>query len=278
MSAELDTINRRLLEGARDHVREAVFARRDGNGGWEQTPDWRADRHALRVALALGEGLGVGPGDVVALWMPLGLEWPIVERGVWALGAVSLALPPEWSVERVREAVCASRGLVVFCETAPRARELGFPEGVRALVALEGEGEGALLELGELMEQGGVLDTPERATRCRAAARAVAPDRPASFEVHLPDEGVGLAARTQGEWARAVQSFLARYPPRGVRCLLSERPDAVSRLVLYAGWADGRTRTVLGTPEGGGLVFGQPPAGTSAGSFVSLSELEWRAE
>jgi hypothetical protein len=279
VSSSLDTVNRLLLEGARRHARDAVFAHRAADGSWEETPDWRADRRALRVALALGEGLGVGSGDVVALFMPLVPDWPIVERGIWALGAVSLPVPYDWSLEEARRAATSARAVVVFCPSASRARELSFPEGTRALVAMEGEGKGALLGFGELMEQGGVLDTPERATRCRATARAVPREAPASMEPVFGPEGLSLERRTQGAWASDVEGFVDRFPPAGDRSLVSARPDPASRLVLYAGWADGRTRTVVGgIADTSSLVFGREADGAGEGSFVNLSELERRTE
>jgi len=56
-------MNRLLLHGARYHDRKAVFVSRDLG----ETPDWRADRLSIRVALALRQDLAVGPGDLVAL-------------------------------------------------------------------------------------------------------------------------------------------------------------------------------------------------------------------
>jgi acyl-CoA synthetase (AMP-forming)/AMP-acid ligase II len=202
-----DTMNRLLLHGARFHDRRAVFESASG-----ETPDWRADRHSIRIGLALREGLGVGEGDVVGLFLPLSVEWAIAERGVWGLGAASLPLWPEWS-------------------DSERSRVLGTFSPRVVVTAVE---------IPELLERGSVLDTPERASAFRATARRIPPETLASIE---PDS----VELSHAAWVRRVGELVAQDPPgRGSRRVLAgARPDLSARVALHAAWADGLTTTVF---------------------------------
>jgi hypothetical protein len=137
----LDTVNRLLLHGARYHDRSAVFVSSD----FEEMPDWRADRFSIRLALALAEHRGVGPGDIVSLAIPLSIRFILAERAIWALGAA----------------------------TAIGSR----PRPVKAVIADESDWS-------SLLDRGATLDTPERASALRALARKTPPDAAASFEPH----------------------------------------------------------------------------------------------
>jgi len=229
-------MNRLLLHGARYHDREAVFVSRELG----ETPDWRADRLSIRVALALREDLAVGPGDIVSLLMPLSVRWALVERAVWGLGAATLTVPPGSSLIPRVKAIFASSG-----------RGLEIP-GV-PVVALDSDWDA-------LLDRGGALDTPERASWFRATARKVAPDSICSIEreVELRHE----------EWVGQVESLLARFPPeRGRRDVLAiAEPSVPARSLLYASWADGFTTVVLG-PE-------DPTAGTPGRRFANVTDSE----
>jgi hypothetical protein len=230
-----DTMNRLLLHGARYHDRKAVFVSRELG----ETPDWRADRLSIRVALALREDLEVGPGDLVALLMPLSVRWALVERAVWGLGAATMTVSPGSSfIPRVK-AVFASSG-----------RGLDVP-GV-PVVALDSDWDA-------LLDRGGALDTPERASRFRATARQVTPDSLCSIE--------GELELRHEEWVERVLSLLARFPPeRGRRDVLAiAEPSVPARALLYASWADGFTTVVLG-PE-------DSIAGTPGRRFANVSDL-----
>jgi acyl-CoA synthetase (AMP-forming)/AMP-acid ligase II len=231
-----DTMNRVLLHGARYHDRQAVFASRD----FGEMPDWRADRLSIRVALALREDLSVGPGDLVALAMPLSIHWALVERAVWGLGAATLPLSSESRLDLPVKAVFASSAADLSNPAVPR-------------VALDSDWDA-------LLERGGVLDTPERASSFRTAARNTPPDAVASIE-H------GTELRHE-EWVRRVEAFLERFPPRrGARYGLDfDEPNVATRTLLYAGWADGLTTAVLGRGDQGG--------GIASRRFANLAELE----
>jgi acyl-CoA synthetase (AMP-forming)/AMP-acid ligase II len=210
-------MNRLLLHGARYHDRDAVFHSKEGT-----IPDWRADRNAVRAGLALAEEFSIGPGDVVAIWMPLSVEWAFLERGIWGLGATSLPLWPEWSRDEV---------LRILERERPKL-----------LVAADS------VTPSDLLERGGVLDTPERASRFRAMARAIPAEALASLEPS-PQRALSHA-----EWVERVRAFAERNPPRrGMRHVVEgERPALEARIVLHSGWADGVTTVVLGLPKGGG--------------------------
>ena len=203
------------------------------------TPDWRADRHSIRIALALRERFGVGPGDVVAMSMPLRLEWPLIERAIWGLGATSLPV-------RDSAGLVGMAPVVFFAERAA----LDIPDSVRAVVAFsDGSFE-------KLMDDGGVLDTPERATHFRVLARGVPSEAIASI-----DEG---REYTHAAWITSIERFQEQHPPEKGRTyrLGPERTDVASRVALYAGWGDGLTRTALG-PEAPGI---------QTEGFVTLSQ------
>jgi acyl-CoA synthetase (AMP-forming)/AMP-acid ligase II len=215
-----DTVNRLLLHGARYHDRTSVFVSPELG----ETPDWRADRTSIRIALALREDLQVGPGDRVGLLLPLSVRWALLERAVWGLGAATVPLP----------------------ETSKSDRHL------KAVFSAD-------LDWDALLERGGVLDTPERASWFRAVARDVAPEAVASIES-------GFELRHE-EWVLRVERFLARFPPeRGRRNLLAIRePLVAARALVYAGWTDGLTTLVFGAED--------PAGGSECRLFATLSDL-----
>jgi acyl-CoA synthetase (AMP-forming)/AMP-acid ligase II len=185
-------MNRLLLQGARYHERRSLFVSAD----WGEMPDWRADRHSIRIALALRERHGVGPGDVVALGIPFSARFVLAERAIWGLGASTLPLPQR---------------------------------GVRWKATIASESE-----CDALLEEGGVLDTPERAASFRAFAREVPATAIASIES-------GRELRHQ-DWVRKVGSYLERSGSgeRGRRERVP-RGEALlpSRVAVYGCWAEG---------------------------------------
>ncbi len=56
-----ETLNQLYLQAMRHHAREAAVLARTGER-WEPMPDWRFDRHVIRVALYLQERAGLKPG------------------------------------------------------------------------------------------------------------------------------------------------------------------------------------------------------------------------
>jgi hypothetical protein len=183
-------MNRLLLHGARYHHRTSLFVSAD----FGEMPDWRADRHSIRMALALRERHGVVSGDVVVLGMPLSVRFVLAERAVWGLGASTLLHP-----------------------------------GIRAKATI-----GSDSECDALIEEGGVLDTPERAASFRKLAREVPALAIASFESDRE-------LRHQ-DWVREVAGYLERSESRErgrrERIPTGER-SLSSRIAVYGCWAGG---------------------------------------
>jgi len=199
-------------------------------------PDWRADRHSIRIALVLSERFGVAPGDTVALEMTLRTEWALIERAIWGLGAASV---PADSTDSWR----AAEPVVIFSD-----REIAQPPAsVRSTLNLTED-------YAEIMDYGGVLDTPERATQFRAKARQTPTEAVASIE--------NGREFTQAEWMHAVERFHERVPPKpGTTYVLgSGIPDRAARIALYAGWGSGVVRSAFGAN-----------GGTIPDGFVTLS-------
>lgn len=252
-----DTINRLLLHGARYHDRDALFLRweQDRKGwGWRAHPDWRTDRNAIRAALVLRQRIGMEAGERAALWMPFGLEFATVERGIWSIGGLTVPLPPDWTTDQVATALHEVTPTVLFAPDVDSLRELkaigGLPDSVRASVLLAGEAE----DLGEealpyarFMDYGGVLDTAERASMWRTTVRSIPPGTPVSLEYRWQDGLKPLGAISQAGLVDAVDAVLRLLPPEQGRLqiLAGDRPDPVARALLYAAWADGLTRTAF---------------------------------
>jgi acyl-CoA synthetase (AMP-forming)/AMP-acid ligase II len=285
----LDTINRLLLHGARHHDRAAVFSpgAAEPNAlldrvGAGDVPDWQADRLSIRIALVLHQELSLRQGDRVALWMPLSLAWPLVERGIWGLGAESVPIGPEAGASDVSLVLARTGPRVLFVSSASAASVLSIPGSVAAVVTLDDSAkEGFGVSLRELVDRGGVLDTPERASRFRETARRVPADAVASIEL---DSAGTRVETTQGGWARDAERFARRIPPRrGARHVLAwSGVEGAPRVVLYSGWADGLTTVALAgkdedaiaTNAEGEIVFsGRVATGSPATHFANLFQV-----
>lgn len=260
-----DTMNRLLSHGARHHARSELFLHW-GQGrrgwGWQSTPDWRADRHSIRVALVLRQRMQVAEGERVALWLPLGPEWALIERAVWSIGAVSVPIWAEWEPERVVAVLADAAPEVLFTPDLGAVEALraigGLPPSIQASVPLRAPSESGddWISFGKLMEYGGVLDTPERASMWRAFARAVEPgaaacwEYPAAAEPDTPGESAGAGERTELDHRALVSAatrVARRFPPREgrVQLLAAERPELLLRAMVCSAWADGLTRTAF---------------------------------
>lgn len=253
-----DTMNRVLLHAARHHERRDVFLdwEKGRKGwGWIGTPDWRADRATIRVALLLNQRLEVGRGEPVALWLPLSREFAWIERACWSVGAVSVPVWPEWSLERAAGALAEARPGVLFAPDPGALEALRvtgrLPDSVRAAVVMRdatGETDDSL-PYDRFMEYGGVLDTPERASMWRSAAAEMRPGRPLSWEYVESGERRELDDEA---FLRLTRGLLERFPARQGRvwALTETDPDPLLRAAVYAAWADGLTRVAFAASEG----------------------------
>ena len=260
-----DTVNRLLLHGARYHDRESLFVRwEQGRKGWGWTPhpDWRADRNAIRAALVLRQRIGVEAGDRTALWIPFDMEFATVERGIWSIGGLSVPIWPSWSVDKVATVLHECTPTVLFAPNSSSVRELkaigGIPESIEATVLLTGESgdlEDEALGYDDFMDYGGVLDTAERASMWRTTVRAIPPDAAISLEYRWQGGLKPQGAISQAGLVEAVSAVLQLLPPEAGRLqiLAGDRPDPVSRALLYSAWTDGLTTTAFIRSQAAGI-------------------------
>lgn len=87
------TLNGLYLLAMREHDRPAVLMHRRQDQ-WQPTPDWRFDRHVIRLALYLQEKAGFEAGDRALIVTALRPEWPLVDCAVAGLGGVSCSVAP----------------------------------------------------------------------------------------------------------------------------------------------------------------------------------------
>ncbi len=250
-----DTMNRLLLHAARYHARDAVSLRwEEGRTewGWQPMPDWRADRYTVRAALVLRQRLEVADGETVALWLPLSTEWPIVERAVWSIGAVSVPVWPEWDLERVAQVMADAQPAVLVAPDWEAVRQLrvigGLPESVRGIVLWRGAPDDAqdALPFAQFLDYGGVLDTAERAAMWRTLTRGLSPDTAVSRE-YTSSGPLQWGKLDHRMLVAAVERMLRRFPAHAgrVQVLTTERPHPTLRALIFAGWVDGLTRTIF---------------------------------
>jgi uncharacterized radical SAM superfamily Fe-S cluster-containing enzyme len=244
-------VNHILPNISRQQERNALFAHWDVcRKRWVETPDWKADRNSIRVGLALSQRYGVGFGDGVALWMPLGVEWAVVERGVWLAGGLTVPMSVEQDLDHVVEILENAQPKVLFATDSESIRKLrilgGIPQCVQTIVSWNVDTD----EMGsfdDFLAEGGVLDTAERAAALRSGAQSITGDTPASIEYRRSSGELVGETVSHRTMAHEVESVLAETPPRPLsdRIVSSHHPERRARATVYAGWADGLTRLVF---------------------------------
>jgi hypothetical protein len=244
-----DTINRLYDLGMRDHDRSALLLARDGNG-WGETPDWRFDREVIRLALYAQERLEVHPQVSVAIVGPVRPLSLSSEFAMLGLGATVLGLSHELGDGELGEALKAASVRLAFATDGPTAtRLLGLrfrAPSLKDVVAPDGGAEGSgFVSLSRVLDFGATLDTAERASRFREAARAVDPDCPACAH---PKTGGGLEQLTHREGMARVRERLVRLPalPGDIAYVGGETWTASLRWALCAFVGDGYTTIALG--------------------------------
>ena len=229
-------MNRLLQHGARFHSRKAAFASFE-NDDWQITPDWRADRQALRIALAFQERLGVEAGETVAVALPLGLTWILIERAVWSLSAMTLGVDPEAGLRQISLAFTDTKPAVLVVREESWLKTLiafaPLPDSVRQVVVLRAQQTTDLPSLSNLIELASVRDTPELATAWRSRARSTPPEAIATIE--------NGRAWTHRELVAAVSQLAAEMPPQqgSIRIVAETTPALALRLVAHSSFADG---------------------------------------
>jgi len=171
----LATLGAVHLGAMRQHDRKAVLLHRDGER-WEETPDWRLDRHVIRLGLYLRERAGVEPGQRVIIASPLRREWLLADLAAVVQGAVAIALDPGLALPELALALTRAAPRAVFVSGEPMLDQLrrawrdgGFPS-LASVISFDGPLDGAAA-LSEVLDLGGTLDTAERAVAFRARAR-----------------------------------------------------------------------------------------------------------
>jgi hypothetical protein len=239
------------LLAERKHDREAVLQTRS-DGHWVRMPDWRFDRHVIRVGLFLHERLGLEAGDRIALMGPLRAEWVVADWAAVTRGATSVVVEGTLA-DAAWEAI------------GPRAVFVPGPDAVEGLLALPGLGKSLrkivvfegptpseqALSYTEVLDLGGTLDTAERANAFRALARGVSPDsRAFSHTRPRADGSLDMVSLTHREVVERLRRHWSVSPPRKRRVEfvdVSMRTPA-EHVALYGLVADGLTCTALG-PE-----------------------------
>lgn len=250
------TLNQLYARAMREHAREhALLA--PAAAGWSGMPDWRLDRHVIRVALYLRERLGIEPGQRVVLLSELRPEWLVADLAALGVGAVSIAIDPRLERNELAAALeDAAPRFTFISAAAQRALERldgrAPPQGQVIALDAAGAPDGAMT-LQAVLDLGGILDTPERAQAHRAEARAVGAAQPAVRHWRRRAHGAGdwielsqgdvierLRTGWLGEWAQAGDVAYVADP--GV--------SLMSRLALYAFLGDGYTTTALAAGAG----------------------------
>jgi uncharacterized radical SAM superfamily Fe-S cluster-containing enzyme len=242
-----------FLNGSRHQQRNAVFAYWDeSREQWVETPEWKADRDSIRVGLALTERQGIGLGDGVGLWIPLGVEWAVIERGVWLAGGMTIPLSLEWELGDIREVLSVFQPRVLFAVGGDAVQKLrilgGVPECVQRIVVLESGADSAdVVSFIDFLADGGLLDTAERAATLRAGARSLAGEAIATAETRRESGKLLHETVDHRTMVGEIEALVEERPPRteSDRILSSLRPERHHRAMLYASWADGLTRTVF---------------------------------
>jgi long-subunit acyl-CoA synthetase (AMP-forming) len=107
---------------------------------WAEYGD-RVRRHAAGLA-----GLGVGPGDAVAILLVNRPEFNVIDTAAMHLGAVPFSIYVTSSVEQIRYLLQNSGARVAVTEPPflPRLRAAAEGTAVESIIVVEGEGQGAI--------------------------------------------------------------------------------------------------------------------------------------
>lgn len=246
------TLSRLYLQAMREHDRKAVL-RQWRAGAWHPVPDWRFDRHVIRLALYLRERVGVGDGDRVLIVSELRPEWLVADFAATGLGAIAVAIDPEPAEALAGAVVETTPKVTVVSAAGLRALEAGGarPHAGQVIVLDPAPAGDEATPLAAALDLGGILDTAERAQSFRAHARDLAPEAPA-VQHYCRDAGGGLerVELSQGEVIERLRRDWLRHPAeRGdVGYVTGPAVTLAARLALYACVGDGYTTAVLATP------------------------------
>jgi AMP-binding enzyme len=237
--------------GLRHHLRGVVM-KWWTDGSLEAVPDWKLDRLAIRTALFSRERLGLEPGQRVAVFGRLGSAWPIVDFAAMGFGLTPVGLEHDVPDDELVAALTAATARVAFATDPASAERLlslrrtGRLAGTTVVAAGIAEQEGQV-PLETLLDQGGTLDTAERAQSFRAFSRQITPEAEALWHAGRG----GRVVLTHRQAMAAISAQLRERPARDgdVAYLEGPRVTLQVRLSIAAFVGDGRTTIALGREE-----------------------------
>lgn len=245
-----ETLGTLFLQTEREHPRKAALLRLRPGGEPVPMPDWRLDRHIVRIGLYLRERAGVRPGDVVALIGPITHAWIVVDWAVVAQGATLVVIGPDPNEAVLDLAWSRFSPRAIFVAGEEARRRVRARAGDASVIALDGEASEDVPNFDKVLDLGGTLDTAERAGAFRDHARAIAPSAVAIAHVgHVMNGAPSCEALTHAEVMAKRQRTMAKYE-RGGGKIAYVRPDALSpdaHVALYALMGDGVTSMAIGT-------------------------------
>jgi hypothetical protein len=252
-SAEPENLGLLHLAVERKHDRTAVLRRRAGDV-WQDTPDWRFHRHAIRISLYLRERGQLTAGDRVALVCGLRPEWAVVQWAALTQGMATAAIDPALPDAELAAHLAALAPRAVFVEGKSLDRVmtcLRSARGVGTVVALDGPTAGQALSWSEVLDLGGSLDTAERANTLRAHARALPPETPALGHAVGNSGSVAWRFLSHREVVRRVQRVWerARIARGDVAYVTGGVPSLATSVACLAFTADGCTQVIVGAKE-----------------------------
>src|SRR5580700_6956577 len=101
----------------RKHDRSSALRWRVG-AAWQDTPDWRFHRHAMRIGLYLRERAQLTAGDRLALVCSLRPEWATTQWGALAQGVATAVIDPALPDPELAAQLAALGPRAVFVEGA----------------------------------------------------------------------------------------------------------------------------------------------------------------
>jgi hypothetical protein len=251
---EPETLGLLHLAVERRHARPSVLRHRVA-AAWQDTPDWRFHRHAMRIGLYLRERGQLSSGDRVALLSRLRPEWAIAQWGALTMGAPTAVIDPDMPDADLTGHLASLAPRAIFVEGASLDRVMASRAAVPSLstiVALDGDATaGATVTWSEALDLGGSLDTAERANAHRARTRAITPETPALGHAAGTNGSVAWHFLSHRDVVRGVQRTWARarIASGDVAYVAGGAPSMSTNIAFLAFTADGYTQVVIGTRE-----------------------------
>jgi hypothetical protein len=234
-----------FLRAMRKHDRPAVLLHKE-DSRWRETPDWRFERHVIRLALFLRDRAALVPAERAAIVSSLRPELAVAELAALSQGAASVVIDATLPADELAFALTAVSPAAVVLEKASMGERIG--SGHRVVIALDGKPRDGWAWT-EALDLGGTLDTPERAQSFRARAREVTVGAAALGYVVARDGAVQCQFIDQGEAVRRIDAVWADVPAvKGDVTYVAGPASVGARIAVLSSVSDGFTRCAIGTP------------------------------